>query len=66
MSSADLEQQRPPLGNLQVLVCYLSLCNHCTGDTGNLQEDEKLKEMIYSIYNYVSAQKERDGGEDAR
>ena len=36
------------------------------GDTDNLQEDEKLKEMIYSIYNYVSAQKERDGGEDAR
>ena len=33
---------------------------------GNLQEDEKLKEMIYSIHNYVSAQKERDGGEDAR
>ena len=33
---------------------------------GNLQEDEKLKEMIYSIYNYVSAQKERDGGEGAR
>ena len=64
MSSADLEQQRPPLGNLQVLVTCLP--GTTDGDTGNLQEDEKLKEMIYSIYNYVSAQKERDGGEDAR
>ena len=65
MSSADLEQQRPPLGNLQVLVTCLPVTTGDT-DTGNLQEDEKLKEMIYSIYNYVSAQKERDGGEDAR
>ena len=29
--------------------------------TISLQEDDKLKEMIYSIYNYVSAQKEREG-----
>ena len=28
--------------------------------TISLQEDDKLKEMIYSIYNYVSAQKERE------
>ena len=27
----------------------------------SLQEDDKLKEMIYSIYNYVSSQKEREG-----
>ena len=33
---------------------------------GNLQEDEKLKEMIYSIYNYVSAQKDREVGDAPR
>ena len=32
----------------------------------NLGEDEKLKEMIYSIYNYVSAQKDREVGDAPR
>ena len=39
---------------------FLSRSPELERPTISLQEDDKLKEMIYSIYNYVSAQKERE------